>query len=168
MQIDDELGRGKYSAEEWQQRQEVMARNNALLFYQEQKSKRLKKIKSKAFHRRLKKNGAPEGPEATALDDPASLQARSSPSAPNPKPQLPVIALTPLLHAIATPSGAILQALLTRDDLHRSAEGAGPIFQRSAVSAKQWHLPACPGCSAWRQLQERVWAQMCCSQPRDS
>jgi Utp14 protein len=74
-QIDDELGRGKFSAEEWTRRQEIMARNNALLFYQEQKSKRLRKIKSKAYHRRLKNGSADEA--GAALDDPAALQACS-------------------------------------------------------------------------------------------
>ena len=76
-QVDDELGRGKFSAEEWQRRQDALARNNALLFYQESKAKRLKKIKSKAYHRHLKKSGAGAESAAAALDDPAMLLVRA-------------------------------------------------------------------------------------------
>jgi hypothetical protein len=54
-----------------------LARNNALLFYQESKAKRLKKIKSKAYHRHLKKHAAAAESAHTALDDPATVQARA-------------------------------------------------------------------------------------------
>lgn len=75
LQVDDELGRGKFSSEEWQRRQDSLARNNALLFYQEAKAKRLKKIKSKAYHRHLKKKSAAaaDAAAAVALDDPETL-----------------------------------------------------------------------------------------------
>jgi U3 small nucleolar RNA-associated protein 14 len=43
------------TAEELQKRRDALAHNHALLFYQEQKAKRLKKIKSKAYRRHLKK-----------------------------------------------------------------------------------------------------------------
>jgi U3 small nucleolar RNA-associated protein 14 len=44
--------------EELQKRRDVLARNHALLFYQEQKAKRLKKIKSKVYRRHVKKQSA--------------------------------------------------------------------------------------------------------------
>lgn len=77
LQVDNELGRGKYSADEWQKKQDALARNNALLFYQESKAKRLKKIKSKAYHRHLKKSGTPADSATAALDDPATLLVRT-------------------------------------------------------------------------------------------
>lgn len=70
MQVDETIGGSRLSAEEWQKRQELMAKNNALLFYQEHKAKRLKKIKSKAYHRHLKKRAA----KAMPADDEASQQ----------------------------------------------------------------------------------------------
>ena len=74
IQVDEELGTGKYGVEEWQKRQDALARNNAMLFYQERKAKRLKKIKSKAYHRHLKRRGAAASDADTApLDDPAAL-----------------------------------------------------------------------------------------------
>lgn len=72
MQVDDAIGMSRLSAEEWQRRQDLMAKNNALLFYQEHKAKRLKKIKSKAYHRHLKKKAA----KAMPADDEASQQVR--------------------------------------------------------------------------------------------
>lgn len=54
-QVEEELAGKQMTAEELKKRQEAMAKNNALLFYQEQKAKRLKKIKSKAYHRHAKK-----------------------------------------------------------------------------------------------------------------
>lgn len=53
-----------------------MAKNSALLFYQEHKAKRLKKIKSKAYHRHLKKKAA----KAMPADDEASQQVRPPPA----------------------------------------------------------------------------------------
>lgn len=73
VQVDEALGSSRLSAEEWQARQAAMAKNSALLFYQEHKAKRLKKIKSKAYHRHLKKKAA----KAMPADDEASQQARS-------------------------------------------------------------------------------------------
>jgi hypothetical protein len=55
MQAEKELAAQKMTPQEAQKRQDAMAKNNALLFYQEQKAKRVKKIKSKAYHRHLKK-----------------------------------------------------------------------------------------------------------------
>jgi U3 small nucleolar RNA-associated protein 14 len=49
------LAANNMTAEELQARRDAMARNNALLFYAEQKARRVKRIKSKAYHRRLKK-----------------------------------------------------------------------------------------------------------------
>ena len=65
--------------EEVKRRQDAMAKNNALLFYQEQKAKRVKKIKSKAYHRHMKKKAdkAKAALDANDLDDPEELQARS-------------------------------------------------------------------------------------------
>ena len=79
VQVDDDLGRGKFSAEEWQRKQDTLARNNALLYYQEIKAKRLKKIKSKAYHRHLKRSGAGAAAESAtaALDDPATQLVRT-------------------------------------------------------------------------------------------
>eukprot|EP00892_Ulva_mutabilis_P005106 jgi/Ulvmu1/2968/UM015_0008.1 len=71
--VDEAIGVSRLSAEEWQKRQEALAKNNALLYYQEHKAKRLKKIKSKAYHRHLKKKAAKTMP----LDDEASQQARA-------------------------------------------------------------------------------------------
>jgi U3 small nucleolar RNA-associated protein 14 len=79
IQVDEELASNAMSAEEWQRRQDTMAKNNALLFYQEQKAKRLKKIKSKAYHKHSKKS-AQAGKDAldiAALNDPDTLQVLS-------------------------------------------------------------------------------------------
>lgn len=82
MQTEKELSAQKMTPEEATRRQEAMAKNNALLFYQEQKAKRVKKIKSKAYHRHLKK----QGEKARALlgnhtlDDPDAAMVRDGPS----------------------------------------------------------------------------------------
>lgn len=76
VQAEKELAEQQMSAEEVQRRHDAMAKNSALLFYQEQKAKRVKKIKSKVYHRHLKK----QSEKARALlatndlDDPAELQ----------------------------------------------------------------------------------------------
>ena len=57
VQTEKRVSAQKMTPEEATRRQEAMAKNNALLFYQEQKAKRVKKIKSKAYHRHLKKQG---------------------------------------------------------------------------------------------------------------
>lgn len=72
MQVDEAIGSTRLSPEEWQKRQDAMAKNSALLFYQEHKAKRLKKIKSKAYHRHMKKKAA----KAMPADDEASQQVR--------------------------------------------------------------------------------------------
>lgn len=79
-QAEAELAAQRMPPEEVQRRQDLMAKNNALLFYQELKAKRVKKIKSKAYHRHLKKQalrtaerlgaaegGAGEGGEAARV-----------------------------------------------------------------------------------------------------
>jgi Utp14 protein len=80
VQTEKELAAHKMTPEEAQRRQDAMAKNNALLFYQEQKAKRIKKIKSKAYHRQLKKQA--ERARARLgdgdLDDPDTALVRSA------------------------------------------------------------------------------------------
>ena len=55
LQAEESLAAKSMTVEELRKRQDAMAKNSALLFYAEQKARRLKKIKSKAFHRHAKK-----------------------------------------------------------------------------------------------------------------
>ena len=76
-QAEEELAAHKLTPEEAQRRRDALAKNNALLFYQEQKAKRVKKIKSKAFHRHLKKqNEKARARLGTDSLDPAAAQVR--------------------------------------------------------------------------------------------
>lgn len=83
MQAEEQLAAQAMTAEEVQRRQDAMARNSALLFYHEQKAKRLKKIKSKAYHRHLKKQTAKARAAlgTNDLDDPRALAVRPAPCA---------------------------------------------------------------------------------------
>lgn len=80
MQTEQELAAQKMTPEEVKRRREAMAKNNALLFYQEQKAKRVKKIKSKAYHRHLKKQTekAHAALGNNDLDDPNAAMVRST------------------------------------------------------------------------------------------
>lgn len=75
MQAEEQLAAQAMTSEEVKKRQDAMARNSALLFYHEQKAKRLKKIKSKAYHRHLKKQTAKAKAAlgTNDLDDPDTL-----------------------------------------------------------------------------------------------
>ena len=79
LQTEKELAAQKMTPEEVKRRQEAMAKNNALLFYQEQKAKRVKKIKSKAYHRHLKKQSdkAHAALGNNDLDDPDAAMVRA-------------------------------------------------------------------------------------------
>lgn len=54
-EAEDSLALKHLSAEEAKERRDRLAKMRALLFYHEAKAKRLKAIKSKKFHRHLKK-----------------------------------------------------------------------------------------------------------------